>query len=175
MIEKIPRLSSDQRSNLVAYLDGELPEPAAKEIEQVLSKSPTVQHDVEMLSRTWDLLDQLPRLTGNSDLTERMVSLVKAGDEPSLAVCPLRGSSGFRRSRCVAGRSSPRGWLDWHWRRIAGFFVTNRLIPDPSEPLLRNLPVIEKLDLYSNVESIDFLHELDKRAVPFNEPKSNTP
>ncbi len=45
-MEKIPRLNQDQRSNLVAYLDGELPEPAAKEIEQVLSKSPTVQHDV---------------------------------------------------------------------------------------------------------------------------------
>ena len=50
-MEKIPRLNRTRRSNLVAYLDGELPEPAAKEIEQVLSKSPTVQHDVEMLSR----------------------------------------------------------------------------------------------------------------------------
>ena len=77
-MEKIPRLNSDQRSNLVAYLDGELPEPAAKEIEHVLSKSPTVQHDVEMLSRTWDLLDQLPRLAGTSDLTTRMVSVVKS-------------------------------------------------------------------------------------------------
>ena len=48
-MEKIPRLNSDQRSNLVAYLDGELPEPAAKEIEHVLAKSPTVQHDVDML------------------------------------------------------------------------------------------------------------------------------
>jgi len=155
-MEKIPRLSSDQRSNLVAYLDGELPEPAAKEIEQVLSKSPTVQHDVDMLSRTWDLLDQLPRLTGNGDLTERMVIQVKAADEPE-SIWSTTWAIGLS----LAG--------------VAGFFVANRLIPDPSEQLLRDLPVIEKLDLYSNVESIDFLRELDKRGVSFNDAKSNTP
>lgn len=130
MIEKIPRLSSDQRSNLVAYLDGELQEPAAKEIEQVLSKSPTVQHDVEMLSRTWDLLDQLPRLTGNSDLTEQMVSLVKAGDEPP----SLLSTSWLER---IPKEPLRRGAIVATWvvglalAGIAGFFVTNRLIPIP--------------------------------------------
>jgi anti-sigma factor RsiW len=163
-MEKIPRLSSDQRSNLVAYLDGELPDPAAKEIEHVLSKSPTVQHDVEMLSRTWDLLDQLPRLTGNGELTERMVSLVKAADEPS----PFLSTSWLER---IPKEPLRRGAIVATWvaglalAGVAGFFVTNRLIPDPSEQLLRNLPVIEKLDLYSNVESIEFLRELEKRGV----------
>jgi anti-sigma factor RsiW len=173
-MEKIPRLNSDQRSNLVAYLDGELPDPAAKEIEQVLSKSSTVQHDVEMLSRTWDLLDQLPRLTGNGDLTERMVGLVKASDEPA----PFLSASWLRR---IPKEPFRRGAILATWlvglalAAVAGFFVTNRLIPDPSDPLLRNLPVIEKLDLYSNVESIDFLRELDKRNVSFKDSKTNTP
>jgi anti-sigma factor RsiW len=173
-MEKIPRLSSDQRSNLVAYLDGELPEPAAKEIEQVLSKSPTVQHDVDMLSRTWDLLDQLPRLTGNGDLTERMVIQVKAADEPE----SIWSTSWLER---IPREPLRRGGILATWAiglslaGVAGFFVANRLIPDPSEQLLRDLPVIEKLDLYSNVESIDFLRELDKRGVSFNDAKSNTP
>jgi anti-sigma factor RsiW len=172
-MEKIPRLSSDQRSNLVAYLDGELPDPAAKEIEQVLAKSPTVQHDVDMLSRTWDLLDQLPRLTGNGDLTERMVGLVKAADEPAPFLSPTLleriPKEPLRRGAIVAT------WLSGlALAAIAGFLITNRLIPDPSDPLLRNLPLIEKLDLYSNVESIDFLRELDNRGV-FNDAKSNTP
>ncbi len=173
-MEKIPRLSSDQRSNLVAYLDGELADPAAKEIEHVLSKSPTVQHDVEMLSRTWDLLDQLPRLTGNGDLTERMVSVVKAADERA----PFLSTSWLER---IPKEPLRRGAIVATWAAglalagVAGFFVANRVIPDPSEPLLRNLPVIEKLDLYSNVESIDFLRELDKRNVSFNDAKSSTP
>jgi len=173
-MEKIPRLSSDQRSNLVAYLDGELPEPAAKEIEQVLSKSPTVQHDVEMLSRTWDLLDQLPRLAGSNDLTHKMVGVVKAADEPK----PFLPASWLER---VPKEPLRRGAIVASWAAglalaaVAGFFVTNRLIVDPSEELLRNLPVIQKLDLYSNVESIDFLRELDKRGVSFNDSKTSSP
>ncbi len=173
-MEKIPRLSSDQRSNLVAYLDGELPEPAAKDIEHVLSKSPTVQHDVEMLSRTWDLLDQLPRLTGNGDLTERMVTSVKAAEGPK----PFLPATLLER---IPKEPLRRGAIVGAWvaglalTAVAGFFTTNRLVPDRSEELLRNLPVIEKLDLYSNVESIDFVRELDKRGVSFNDAKTTTP
>jgi anti-sigma factor RsiW len=170
-MEKIPRLNQDQRSNLVAYLDGELPEPVAKEIEHVLSKSPTVQHDVEMLSRTWDMLDQLPRLTGTSEMTARTITVVKADEVPK----PLLPASWvarfskepFRRGAIVATWAAGLAFA-----AIAGFIVTNRMIPNPSDELLRNLPVIEKLDLYSNVESIDFLRELDKRIVSFDEPKT---
>jgi anti-sigma factor RsiW len=171
-MEKIPRLSQDQRSNLVAYLDGELPEPAAKEIEHVLSKSPTVQHDVEMLSRTWDLLDQLPRLAGSSDLTARTINVVKADEAPK----PLLPASWVER---FPKESFRRGAIVATWvaglafAAVAGFTITHRLIPNPSDELLRNLPVIEKLDLYSNVESIEFLRELDKRIVSFDESKTN--
>jgi len=174
MMDKIPRLNSDQRSNLIAYLDGELPEPAAKEIEHVLSRSPTVQHDVEMLSRTWDLLDQLPRLTGSSDLTTRMVTVVKQSDEPKTFL-PANWleripKEPLRRGGIVAAWAAGLALA-----AVAGFFVTNRIIPDPSQELLKNLPVIEKLDLYSNVETIDFLRELDKRGVVFHDPSSSTP
>jgi anti-sigma factor RsiW len=173
-MEKIPRLNQDQRSNLVAYLDGELPEPAAKEIEQVLSKSPTAQHDVEMLSRTWDLLDQLPRLAGSSDLTTRTITIIKADEAPK----PLLPASWIARFPKEAFR---RGTIVATWvaglalAAVVGFVITNRMIPNPSDELLRNLPVIEKLDLYSNVESVEFLRELDKRIVSFNEPQTNKP
>jgi anti-sigma factor RsiW len=173
-MDKIPRLNSEQRGNLVAYLDGELAEPVAKEIEHVLSKSPTVQHDVEMLARTWDLLDELPRLAGNSNLTERMVTVVREAEEPRpflpKALLERLPKEPLRRGGIVAA------WVaGLAVAAVVGFFVTNRLIPDPSEELLRNLPLIEKLDLYSNVESIDFLRELDKRGVSFHDPKTGTP
>jgi anti-sigma factor RsiW len=173
-MDKIPRLNADQRSNLVAYLDGELPEPAAKEIEQVLSRSPTVQHDVEMLSRTWDLLDELPRLAGSSDLTAHMVSSVKSSEEPQ----PFLPATWLER---IPKEPLRRGALVATWAAalplaaVLGFVATNRLIPDPSAELLRNLPVIEKLDSYTYVESIDFLRELDKRGVSFHAGKTNTP
>jgi anti-sigma factor RsiW len=173
-MEKIPRLSSDQRSNLVAYLDGELPEPAAKEIEHVLAKSPTVQHDVDMLSRTWDLLDQLPRLAGTSDLTARTLSVVRADEVPK-ALLPASWVERFPKELFRRGAIVTAWAAALALAAVAGFAVTNRLIPDPSDELLRKLPVIEKLDLYSNVESIEFLRELDKRGVSFVEPKASNP
>jgi len=170
-MEKIPRLSSDQRSNLVAYLDGELPEPAAKEIEHVLAKSPTVQHDVEMLSRTWDLLDQLPRLAGSTDLTARTLTVAKA-DEAPRALLPPSWVEHFPKEPLRRGAIVVAWAAGLALAAVTGFAVTNRLIPDPSDELLRNLPVIEKLDLYSNAESIEFLRELDKRGVTFDEPQT---
>ena len=129
-MEKIPRLNMDQRSNLVAYLDGELPEPAAKEIEHVLSKSPTVQHDVDMLSRTWDLLDQLPRLAGSSDLTGAWSRSSRPTKRPSPSCRPF-GSAGFRKNRC-AKAAIVAVWAAGLDAAVLGFLVTNRLIPDPS-------------------------------------------
>lgn len=173
-MHKIPRLNPEQRTNLVAYLDGELPEGEAKAIEQVLTKSPTVQHDVEMLSRTWELLDQLPRLAGTEELTARTLSAVKADEEPK----PFVPAAWIQR---IPKEQVRRGALVVVWlaglasSAVAGFAITNRLVPDDSEELLRNLPVIEKLDVYSNVGSIEFLRELDKRIGSFDEPakKSN--
>ena len=170
-MEKIPRLTSDQRSNLVAYLDGELPEPAAKEIEHVLSKSRTVQHDVEMLARTWDLLDQLPRLAGSSDLTNRTISVVKADEAPK-PFLPVSWIERIPKEPLRCGAIVVAWAAGLAVAAVFGFFVTNRLIPDPSEDLLRNLPVIQKLDSYSNAESIEFLRELDKRDVSFDAPEA---
>ena len=61
-MDKLSRLSTEQRGDLVAYLDGELEEDATAAIEHVLAHSNVARNDVEMLARTYDLLDQLPHL-----------------------------------------------------------------------------------------------------------------
>jgi anti-sigma factor RsiW len=166
-MQKIPRLTTDQRSNLVAYLDGELPEPAVKEIDQVLSKSPAVRHDVEMLARTWDLLDELPRLSGGEDFTARTLSVARDEEAPK----PLLPPSWIERLKSEQLR---RGGIVVAWlvalgaSALAGYSVTARFIPDSSEDLLRNLEVVEKLDLYRNVESLDFLKKLDEKIGSFD-------
>lgn len=171
-MDKVPRLTQDQRSNLIAYLDGELPEPAAKEIEHVLTKSRTAQHDVEMLSRTWEMLDSLPRLAGAADFTSQTVAFVKADESPRPLMLPAwvpkLPKEQIRRGAIVAAWVVGLALVSF-----AGFVITNRMIPNPTDALLRNLPVIEKLDLYSNVESIEFLRELDKRVGIFDAPEPN--
>ena len=48
---------------------------------------------------------------------------------------------------------------------LAGFFVGINLWPDPNEQLLRDLPVIEELDLYNQADYVDaaFLRQLDEQ------------
>ena len=55
------RLSPAERDNLVAYLDGELPDGESRRIATKLTSSPTARREVEALERTWQLLDHLPR------------------------------------------------------------------------------------------------------------------
>jgi len=45
---------------------------------------------------------------------------------------------------------------------VVGFFSTNRLMPDESEPLIQDLPVIENVDKYLLVEDIEYLRALQK-------------
>jgi anti-sigma factor RsiW len=170
-MQKIPRLTQDQRSNLVAYLDGELSEPAVKEIDQVLSKSPAVRHDVEMLARTWDLLDQLPRLATEEDFTARTLSVAQKEEAPR----PLLPTSVSER---LQSRQLRRGGVLLIWLAVLaasaflGYSATAHWVPDQSEDLLRNLEVVEKLDLYRNVESLEFLKQLDEKIGTFDaQPK----
>ncbi len=131
-MQKIPRLTPDQRSNLVAYLDGELPEPAVKEIDQVLSKSPAVRHDVEMLARTWDLLDQLPRLATEEDFTARTLSVAQKEEGPH----PLLPTSLSER---LQSRQLRRGGILLIWLAVLaasaflGYSATTHWISDQSE------------------------------------------
>jgi anti-sigma factor RsiW len=166
-MQKIPRLTQDQRSNLVAYLDGELPDPAVREIDQVLSKSPAVRHDVEMLARTWDLLDQLPRLSSGDDFTARTLAVAQKEEGPR-PLLPQAWSEQLR-SQQVRRGAIVLAWLAaLGASALVGYIVTSRWIPDSSEDLLRNLEVVEKLDLYRNVGSVDFLRQLDDKIGSFD-------
>jgi anti-sigma factor RsiW len=173
-MEKIPRLTPDQRENLVAYLDGELPEPAVREIDQVLSKSPAVRHDVEMLSRTWDLLDQLPRLSTTEDFTARTLAVAQKEETHQ----PLLSPKLTQRLQDLPLR---RGGIVLAWLMVvgvsafAGYTVTSRWVPDESDELLRNFPVIEKLDLYRNAESLEFLKQLDQKIGSFDARPTTKP
>ena len=73
-MNKLVRLTPEQRDNLVAYLDGELDEAETQNIEQVMSRSSTVQHDVEMLTRTFEMLDLLPRPQVGEAFTNRTLA-----------------------------------------------------------------------------------------------------
>jgi len=166
-MEKITRFTPEERENLTAYLDGELEEKVAAEIEHKLTRSEVARREVDILSRTWDMLNLLPRLTISEEFSRKTMSIARLENRPA-------------------------SW-DWYtnlivWTRrvtiltvwvaaicllaFVGFQTTNRWIPDPSRQLVEELPLIEHLDNYREVGDLDFLSQLEKSGY-FQEETSD--
>lgn len=161
MVPDQQRLSPDERSNLVAYLDGELPEDQSEALATKLTQSVTARREVDALRRTWELLDHLPRPQASEDFTARTLVQVDSLDG--------RGGRLATRASLLARRVViAAGWLAVAGVLFAvGHIITARLWPNPSARLTRDLPIAESLDGYQEVGSIEFLRLLD-RAPEFN-------
>ena len=168
----MPPLNPKDRDDLVAFLDGELDEASAKDLEARLQLDPKARAEAVALRKTWELLDYLPRPEPSVNFTNRTLERVSA----------LRLPAGARRGR-------------WPWWAVAaswaaavlvafaaGFGATGLLTRPPSPPgtdrepadplakmnpaqveqqLVRNLRILENLRLYENVEDIEFLQAMD--------------
>ena len=136
------RLSQEQRDNLVAYLDGELDEAATADIEQALADSPVARHEVDMISRSWDLLNALPTHRASGEFTERTVSSLRAQEDKAPRIPPD-----------LIYRSVRRGLLLAVWASILaacgyiGFAATRHWIPNDAEALLEDYDIINNFDM----------------------------
>jgi len=149
------RLSSDERSNLVAYLDGELPEAQSQAIAAKLTQSMTARREVESLTKTWEMLDLLPRPKASEDFTAR--TLIEAESLEGRGDRIVSAASDITRRVLVAV-----GWLAVAVvLGLVGYTITSRLWPNPSARLTRDLSIAESLDAYREVGGIEFLKQLD--------------
>lgn len=155
-MDKIHRLSAQQRDDLVAYLDGELDDQTVQQIEHVLAQSNVARHEVDMLARTWDLLGSLPTPRASSEFTERTLSALVV-KKPSI---PLDQQPWFKVTRRTGIFASWMigltvcGWL--------GFLITARFVPNETDALLEDLPVVQNFERYAEAGDIQFLRELQK-------------
>ena len=152
-MEESTPLTPDLRANLVAYLDGELDEVATLEVEKTLSESEEIRLEVEALSKTWELLDALPPVQASSQFTERTLQSLQTGsvsDSKRTLVSPAVRRNLFGGLLAVGLASCA----------VLGFYLANRGIPQRSDDLVRDLPVIENLDLYEEVGNEEFLWDL---------------
>ncbi len=146
-------LTPDLRANLVAYLDGELDEVTTLEVEKTLSESEEIRLEVEALSKTWELLDALPPVQASSQFTERTLESLQTGSVPE-GIRPLVSPAARRNLfgiLLVLGLASCA---------VLGFYLANLVVPQRSDDLVRDLPVIENLDLYEEVGDVEFLREV---------------
>lgn len=157
-MDKAVRLKAEHREDLVAYLDGELPDEELQQIDQLLARNEVARHEVEALARTWELLDLLSRPNATAGFTDRTLTTLKVSElQTAWADRPW-----FQQVRSVA--------LVAVWVialaacAVGGFALTARALPNPDAELLAKLPLLRNLDLYLELEDMEFVDALRRQT-----------
>ena len=163
------RLTPFERENLVAYLDGELDEAATRALSTKLTSSPTARREIEVLERTWELLNYLPLPKASEDFAEKTFTEVRRiaerGDQIESRFFQL--ALRFSRAMVLVAASIVLA--------AAAYLVVLWAIPNPSERLANDLPIAEHLDEFRDVKDKAFLDEL-LNSTEFNSAtKSDLP
>jgi hypothetical protein len=148
------RLTPDERADLVAYVDGELPETHARTISTKLTKSATARREVEMLQKTWELLDYLQRPQVTEHFSEKTVSHIRRLELQRSSWEPLLMAWSARVGRLVVYFVIAGAFLG------VGYSLTRWAWPDKTTRLVRDLTLADHLDEYLDVGSFEFLSQL---------------
>jgi anti-sigma factor RsiW len=157
---KITRITAEQRESLVAYLDGELDDEAAQEIEQVLAENTVARHEVDILARTWDALGILPGARVSAEFTQQTLSSVHAAEGRRSGLGEFALARHVRRGIVLGVWAGSLALAAW-----AGFQVSNRWVPNESEQLLIDFELIDNFDKYTEVGDIEFLKVLKEKRT----------
>lgn len=167
-MEKLSRLSTEDRENLSAYLDGELDDGGTQRIETLLVQSSVARNDVELLSKTYDLLDELPRPDAPKDFLEKTLATAKMEQVKH----PISEQQWFITTQQILILS---GWtVALVVASVIGFMVTYQYIERPDDALIQELPLIQNLDRYEEVQNVEFLDLLTADEKLLNEMRKAT-
>ena len=107
-------------------------------------------------------------------LDELETPLVRDGfTQTTLEMVALAATQDVERTRAEVPRRRRRRWLltaaGLAAAGLAGFLAVMAMLPDPNRQLLEDLPVLENLDQYREVDTLDFLRRLaDEKLFPEN-------
>ncbi len=164
--------SGSLTAKLVAYLDGELPEAAARDVEQSLASDPDVRAEVEKLNRAWELLDLLPRPSASGEFSSRTLATVKAVDVPTDIAStdePVPTVMVQRQNELSSTSKQLIAWgLGLLLVALLSFFLGRQVQRSAPDPLLDDLPLIENLDLYQEIGDSEFLRGFHHKG-PFDD------
>ncbi len=155
------RLTTEERSELVAYLDQEAPPEIARDIAEKLARSLTARHEVESLERTWELLEYLPRPKASNELITRTLTLATQANLKGDRLYATTGDYARGLLKVAAGVVIAAAALG------AGYAATRWVWPDPNARLARDLSIAEHFDEYQDVGSFEYLHMIDRSAHVF--------
>jgi len=158
------------QNNLVAYLDGELNEQDMQELDEVLVQHSGARANVEELRQTWALLDSLPRPSVTEEFSAQTLATIQVvRDEEPAPPSPW----------------PRRGLMALAWALVlsvsggGGVMLADRWQPDPTDKLIAQLSVVERLEAYREIGDLEFIETLaDTGRFPrndeFAEPATKT-
>ena len=143
---------------IVAYLDGELDPAAAARVEKRMAEDPRYNARLNQMEKAWDLLDTLGRTEADDSFTHSTVAMVA-----------LKTQDEMQADKQAAGRKRNLIWGGLGAVAVAAalsaYVVVDRQLNQENRELVRDLPVIERLDEYRNIESVEFLERLHKEGL----------
>jgi anti-sigma factor RsiW len=168
-MSKLVRLTPEVRADFVAYLDGELDEDATRKIEAVIAQSEVARGDMESLARTYELLDTLDRPAASDEFAARTMAMIRVDE-----VRPdPRDTWWYRATR--QGAAVAVCALALLGAAVVGYLTTSRWVRTPADELVEQLPLIEQLDLYTEVGSTEFLQRLSTQSSLLQEIRPPSP
>ena len=156
--DDISTLNDPDQETLTAYLDGELEADARAEVEKRLSDDEAFRLRMQRMEDAWALLDALPQTEADMSFTQTTVEMV--------ALAAKEEVDAIDRS------SRQRRWIGWTASVIAvglaavvGFRLVDQFTSAENDQLVRDLPVIENVELYRHVDNIEFLRQLEAEGL----------
>jgi hypothetical protein len=169
-----PNSNRTGEEDLVAYLDGELDIDTARDLEDLLATDPAAREKMQRLEQAWDLLNELPQSDVDQSFTQSTIEMVA-----------VSAAEEIRKQQEEAPRQRRRqmllGVAGLAVALALGFATVSLLWPDSNRQLLEDLPLLEQLDQYRQVENIDYLRALreqglwsDEQSIVRSEPMGLT-
>jgi hypothetical protein len=151
--------SDTQLEDIVAYLDGELSGESFALVERRLSSDEDFRQELQSVERAWMALDELPMTTVDDRFSRTTMSLVIEAATEDLRA-RTRAIPVIRRRRWMASAAAAAVAV------ALGFLVFRLAWHDPNRMLVADLPVIDNVDIYSQLKSapfaeVEFLRLLD--------------
>jgi anti-sigma factor RsiW len=143
---------------IVAYLDGELDSDSEARVVRRLSEDAAYRSRLGQLQQAWDLLDNLRGAEADDEFTASTVAMVAVHAEQE---------SKSQHMRVVRQRSF--AWLALVGvvllSMACGYAVLHRRMTRGDRILVRDLPVIERVDEYRNIDDVSFLQALERENL----------
>ena len=143
---------------LVAYLDGELDADSSTQIERRLAEDEEFRRELRQLQRAWEMLDELPK----SEVSELFA-------QTTVEMVALSAEQEWQQQQETDGRRTRWGWIlavcGLAMAALAAYWLTSVGLNHDNEKLVRDLPVIENIELYRDGENLDYIRELAESGL----------